>query len=250
MIVKKKIWKQLISVIMVCTLITGTADTHTALAGGVLVAAQNDGSDSGTKSISGKVPVLDDHVYSIASANELVWVADKVASGNNFNGYTVKLVSDIDMTDVEWGGIGYNLNNYFSGIFDGCNHTIRNLAASGKVNSFTIINSPRYTIGLFGVCIGAEIKNLVIENTKFSLSNESGYQNAYSSIDGTNIYCGVVVGYAKKCKFQNLTVENSSVVVFTGVEAGNAYAGGIAGYAEQSDFVNCWIFQQYSEPLL
>lgn len=187
----------------------------------------------------GKVPEQIGTLILIRNTDQLGWLSTKVAEGNSFHGYTVELRADLDMTDVGWGGIGYNLNNYFSGTFDGRNHTIRNLSASGSVNSFSILNAPRHTIGLFGVCNGATIKNLFLDNVSFSITNESGYSNSYSSIDGTCVFGGAVAGYAVDSVFQNIIVRNASIRVRTEGESAKARGGGICGYASGCSFAHC-----------
>lgn len=184
-------------------------------------------------------PREEDGAFLITSAGELLWVAEQAAGRNTFSGKTVRLMNDIDLENASWTGIGYNLNNYFAGTFDGDNHAIRNFRAEGSVDSFTILNAPRHTTGLFGVCNNAAIKNLIIENVTLSLKNDSGYQNSYSSIDGTSVFGGVVCGYAVNTIFQNIIVRSSSVTISTGAEAAYAHAGGLAGYAERCGFAHC-----------
>lgn len=184
-------------------------------------------------------PLLVGNVYKIYTASELIWVSSQVSENNTFAGYVIELNNDLDLKESEWKSIGYNMNNYFAGIFDGNNHTLTNLKSSISIDSGSIKDAPKHTTGLFGVCIGATVKNLVIENSDFSISNESGYSHSYSSINGTNIYGGMVCGYAENCSFSHIIVRNSNVKVYTGAESANAYAGGIAGYAKESDFVHC-----------
>lgn len=180
-----------------------------------------------------------DGTFLITSAGELLWVAEQAANRNTFASKTVRLMNDIDLEDASWTGIGYNLNNYFAGTFDGDNHVIRNFRAEGSVDSFTILNAPRHTTGLFGVCNNATIKNLIIENVTLSLKNDSGYQHSHASIDGTSVFGGVVCGYAVNTKFQNIIVRSSAVTISTGAEAAYAHAGGLAGYAERCSFAHC-----------
>ena len=186
-----------------------------------------------------KEPALDGRVYRIREAAELAWLSEQVAAGNNFEGFTFLLGTDIDLAGPAWSSIGYNLNNYFSGTFDGNGFTIRNFEASGNADSFTIINAPRHTTGLFGVCLNAKIKRLVLEGADLQITNTSGYQNSYSSIDGTSIYGAVLCGYAVNSTFQNITVKDSEVHVTTGAESACAYAGGILGYGESCSFAHC-----------
>ena len=191
------------------------------------------------ETITSTAPACNDTTYTVRKPGELLWVADQTAAGNHFQGFTVELAADLDMTGCDWSGIGYNLNNYFAGTFDGNGFTIKGLSASWSIDSFTIINAPRHTIGLFGVCIGATVKNLVLEDAAFSITNESGYTNAYSSIDGTSVYGGVVSGYASDSVFQNIIVRRSSVKVHTGAESAVAYCGGLVGYAVLCSFAHC-----------
>ena len=184
-------------------------------------------------------PKLDGNVYKIYSAPELCYISTLVSSGNTLADYVIQLQNDIDFDGPQWKCIGYNMKNFFAGTFDGQNHKLKNLNATGSMNSASILNAPKHTTGLFGVCIGATIKKLIIENANFSLSNESGYQNDYSSINGTCIYSGVVSGYAENCSFKNVIIKNSNITVYTGAESGYAYAGGVVGYAKQSDFIHC-----------
>lgn len=192
-----------------------------------------------SETISATIPSLVDTTYSITQPSELVWLSEKVAVGESFSGYTIELKNDIDFNGATWDSIGYNLNNYFAGTFNGNNYSIKNFVASGSVDSFTIINSPRHTVGFFGVCSNAIIQDVVFEDITFKIKNESGYSNSYSSINGTSVYGGIVCGYAVNSEFQNITVRNSSVEVYTGSEAGYAYAGGIVGYANNCNFEYC-----------
>lgn len=184
-------------------------------------------------------PLKENATFNITSAGELLWVAEQASGGYTFKNETVQLMNDIDLEGASWTGIGYNLNNYFAGTFNGNNHVISNFKAEGSVNSFTILNAPRHTTGLFGVCSEAKIKNLIIENVTLDLKNDSGYQNSYSSIDGTSVFGGIVCGYAVNSTFQNIIVRSSSVAISTGAEAAYAHAGGFVGYAEKCNFAHC-----------
>lgn len=182
---------------------------------------------------------ISDHLFYISKASQLAWLSSTVAAGKSWKDFTFEMKQDIDLQGPAWDSIGYNLNNFFAGTFDGKNHMIKNAYASGTVDSFTIVDAPRHTTGLFGVCQNAVVKNLVIENAYFSIKNESGYQNSYSSIDGTSVFAGVVCGYSLDSTFQNIIVKNSNVLAYTGSESAYAYAGGIAGYAKRCNFVHC-----------
>ena len=201
---------------------------------GVMAADEDEASE-----IVSTIPKKEGTIYKITTAEELQWIEEMVAGGYSFAGETVYLMNDIDLKNAAWKGIGYNLNNYFSGVFQGNGHTIRNFVAENTIDAYNIINAPRHTTGLFGVCNQAKIQNLVLENVMLRLQNDSGYHNSYSSIDGTSIYGGIVCGYAIDSTFQNIIVRNSAVTITTGAEAAYAHAGGIVGYAEACNFAHC-----------
>ncbi len=85
----------------------------------------------------------EDDVVEISSATELAALAVAVKGGNHFEGKTIKLTQDIDLSESgNWNPIGYNLNNYFSGVFDGDFHTIYNLSYDYSIDAGNIINTP------------------------------------------------------------------------------------------------------------
>ena len=186
-----------------------------------------------------EAPALTGSVYTVSNAQHLVWISEQVDTGNSFSGYTIELANDIDLSDITWKGIGYNFNHYFSGIFNGNSHVIKNANVSVSFNSGSIINAPRHTVGLFGFCNGATVKKLKVECCQFSILGDSGYQNDYSSINGTSVYSGSVCGYAVNSVFNNITVNNCTVSATTGAESGAPYGGGIVGYADACNFAHC-----------
>lgn len=88
--------------------------------------------------------------------------------GNNYKNVAFKLINDIDLTAYLESGEGFTMwatkgwepigtsdsNNYFQGIFDGDNHTIRGLWCSRGTQS---------NIGLFGSTDGVVLKNIALE---------------------------------------------------------------------------------------
>ena len=86
----------------------------------------------------------------ISSADEFIDFANNVNSGaNNYEGETVYLTADIDMTDYssQFEPVGKsNDNSTFSGTFDGQGHTISNLVISSDAFRF---------LGVFGVFVGS-----------------------------------------------------------------------------------------------
>ena len=122
----------------------------------------------------------------------------KVNNGNTYEGYTVTLGADIDLTNEDWTPIGTDASYYFGGTFDGNGHTISNLKIESAANN----------VGLFGYISGATIKNLVIEN-----ADVKGQDNT-----------GVVVGNAMTGHLENITLQGTVNVT------GTCNVGGITGY--------------------
>ena len=221
--------KRLLTVILAAVMIMCSAQLNNLVGSEWFTIKANAATEEGT-------------LIKISTAEELSSLASNVNSGNTYEGITVELTTNIDMADVAWKPIGYNFNNYFAGIFDGNNYIISNLKTEIAINAGNIINSPYHTSGLFGICSGATIMNVVLASPQFAITNESGYQNDYSSIDGTCVYAGGICGYADNTVISNVVVSNATISAYTGTEAGRAYAGGIVGYARNGcDLSYCYI---------
>ena len=145
-------------------------------------------------------------VVTIASAEELALLAKQVNAGTSYNGYTVKLVNDIDLGSRLWTPIGKS-GKTFQGVFDGNGKTISNLL---------INNSHQSDVGLFGLTTNGEIKNVIVKN-----ASVKGYLDV-----------GVVAGTPYTSKYTNITVCGDVYV------NGYAYVGGVFGknaYANLKD---------------
>ena len=101
----------------------------------------------------------------ISTSQELLKFAEEVNNGKNFEGWTVTLMNDIDLSEVcgegkgSWIPIGKNENNYFKGNFDGNNKTISNLWI--KIDGTSAGEIYEY-YGLFGAMMNSEVSNLTI----------------------------------------------------------------------------------------
>ncbi len=171
------------------TTVPGTADNNTTVKG------------EGTES----------NPYLISNLDALKQFRDSVNSGNSYQGQYIKLMNDIDLNNEEWTPIG-TLANPFNGMFDGGNHTIKNLFISGEK-----VNAAKYNYkGLFGYMKGGAasgIKNLTIEN---------------ASVTG-GLYIGAILGRS----YTGGIVENCHVKGNIAIDA-YSYAGGIVGRHEYS----------------
>ena len=97
----------------------------------------------------------------IETAEQLAGLAYLVNNGNSFNGYTINLISDINLggNNQKWTPIGSETSTdskkNFSGTFNGCGHKIYNINVD-KIGADYV--------GLFGVIqVGGIVKNLSIE---------------------------------------------------------------------------------------
>lgn len=109
-------------------------------------------------------------IYAIRTPAQLTAFKDNVNAGNKYNGATIELCNDINMTGITWqDGIGRyktvsgSINTrYFGGTFNGNGYTISNL----KIDNSTETDTANTSIGLFGVVSGATIKNLSVVDMK------------------------------------------------------------------------------------
>lgn len=141
----------------------------------------------------------------ITTVEELQEFAVQVNAGTTFQGKTVTLGANIDLSNEVWTPIGSS-GKPFKGIFDGSNYTISNLNVTGNGN-----------VGLFGYIGGnaevrdlPEIKNLTVENVTVAAPAGDGV--------------GGVVGNAFVAKVTNVHVTGTIDI------EGSKWVGGIVGY--------------------
>ena len=157
----------------------------------------------------------------ITSVEELKHLAILVnENGTDFSGETIYLLADIDLIGENWSPIGTEASN-FKGIFDGGNHTIKNLniveteAKEGKAY-----------IGLFGYANNATIKKLTFENVNINIAcldidHSQGHIGAVAgSLEGTSTIEDVTVKGDIKVE---ATVEANGASRVAVVAGGNSY---------------------------
>lgn len=172
--------------------------------------------------------------FTISTEAQLRGLAELVNKQNKlFSGCTVKLANDIVMDDSEsFTPIGLNRNRGFGGIFDGQNHTIKNMFIYNEINNENLTG---LYVGLFGSAIGKNsttttIKNLIVENaTVIEKCDESTtIKNVNQSTQGT----ATLVGYGKNIYIENCSVKDSNVsndvLRTTGGLVGNLNGGSIS----------------------
>ena len=189
----------------------------------------------------------------LSSAADLTAFAEYVNSGNKMTGQTVKLGTSIDLAGTEWTPIGngsrssktYN-GNAFCGTFDGVGNTISNLTISSGE-----------TAGLFGVVVGATIKDFTLENVAITPTNGdnvgaavgAAFENSQisgitvsgtvSGVDGVGGVVGrmIIEGTISNC-INNATVKTETANTAAGGVVGKAYYTAVGKEMTISDCVN------------
>lgn len=148
-----------------------------------LIQPQNDLAGSGTEA----------DPFLVGSVEDLELLRG-IMNGNP--GVHVKMTSDISVGEWEpfYPSSGY-ITEAFSGVFDGCGHSITNLS----------VNRTTTNVGFFGGINGATIKNLHVSGT----------------VSSTKAYVGGIVG---KVQQGSLTGCSFSGSVSTGAKGSTAYA--------------------------
>lgn len=168
--------------------------------------------------------------YTLSSAEALAGLAElidgtadvssEISLPVSFEGKTVKLDTDVDLSNILFEPIGsYRGEKAFTGTFDGQGHTIYNLSQ----NTWELDNGYYYGdlgLGLFGLVEDATIKNLVMDG---------------ADISGESAIVGIVAATAYgDCTFENITVSNSKGADY------QYYAGGIVGWASGNhQYIGC-----------
>lgn len=183
----------------------------------------------------------------IGTAEELRAFSKDINSGR-YHGQAdvgVKLTADIDLGGLDqWVPIGCG-GHFFSGVFDGCGHTVRNM---------TIKKDYPGSYGLFGFCTGT-IENLTVSGSITCVAGdvhsavggiaglvEGGQINncaADLTIDSQKrslgMYAGGVLGQIKDGTLRDCR----SHVKFENVLGNFLYMGGVAGAAEDTCVARC-----------
>ena len=175
--------------------------------------------------------------YEITTAEQLAGLAKLVNEGKTFDGVTITLGTDLDLSGHAWIPIGFSgrvnpeesLDNImrFEGTFDGDEHTITGLTSSGYVveSGDSRIVENAYTYGLFGFVIDATVSNITLADVNIDLG---------SAGDISCDTAGAAVGYALG------TTSLSNIKVSGSVTATDA-TGGVIGrfYGNQITITGC-----------
>lgn len=178
--------------------------------------------------------------YQISTGDELAFLASEVNSGKTtFFDTCFKLVSDIDLNNVQWMPIGNSVinmllfgtqtgNYYFEGTFDGGNHKISNLSIGTADKPYV-----GDVCGLFGASVGT-IKNLTLDGV--SIHYTAGVVNNYVlGICGS--LSGFTAGSVSNNKVTGLSMTTG--VTNSGMVVGNLIGGLVGALDGISSIKNC-----------
>ena len=187
-----------------------------------------------------------DDPYIISSDLQLAKLANDVNTGSNKvmkSGEYFKLTKDIDLKHGIWTPIGStkctkgNSDRYFSGIFDGDGHTIRNMHIEWDIET-----GKEASWGLFSRLYGnpkndkspkleeyATVTNLVIENAL--VEKKKGYIPQGTSVIKIGMVASDLTQFAE---ISNIIIRNSKITDNGEKYAykGNFRVGGIVGYVD------------------
>lgn len=187
------------------------------------------------------------YVLEIGTYDQLVNFRNKVNAGASYNGMTVKLTADIDISERAWTPIGAAYRDkidanakVFQGTFDGQGHKITGLTNTGfKIssvfkgsNSTTPAGYSEYVFGLFGSVYNATIKNIVMANVNIDLACDEKEKVVGDSV-------GAIVGFAAGDETTGATIENCKVL--SGSIVGYDAVAGIIGrtYSAKTTINKC-----------
>ena len=160
-----------------------------------------------------------DNPYKISTADQLVFLGE--TEEDSYLSAYYKLENDIDLNGKTMSPIGvpssYSISKYFTGGFDGDNHTIKNMTLSGKKYQ-ALFNSVKKTSDENGY-----VKNLKMDTISVKGTQDVGSIVAYN-------YGGII----ENCKVSNAKIVGVKEV--GGLIGKNYYSGNYIGKIDKSSF--------------
>lgn len=176
--------------------------------------------------------IIEKSVENIKTVEELVAFRDKVNTGLTYEGKTINLVSDLDLSnicgeningkEISWepiGNYGTDTTHIFKGKFNGNGHIINNI----------YINTTSSFQGLFGYVQKGTIIGVIIGNTQDKNSTES---NSKISIKGGS-YVGAITGTS-----DNSTIQNCGNNI--NITCSDRSVGGVVGSSNYDEIIGVY----------
>ena len=188
----------------------------------------------GTADTESIVSQMSKETIIISTAEMLAGLGELINAGNPFDGKTVVLAANVDLTGTDWNPIGTNTNR-FRGDFDGSGHSIIGMVAQGDDG------------GLFGVVAGSTISNVEVSGGVNGIYSAGGIAGmAFDAVfdncinhatvhlsDNDYAYgAGGIVGqlYCGEETEAILSISNSYNYGTVTADGNQGIAGGIVGY--------------------
>ena len=153
------------------------------------------------------------YTATFAAPEQLAGLAYLVNQGHTFQGKSISLTNDIDLSGLKWEPIG-TTDLAFRGTFDGGGYEIHNLQCE-------IISDQTFVAGLFGQIEQATLSNIVLADD--------------CTVTGEGLfYAGGIVAYAYLSNI--ISCVNRAGIT---VEGPRGHVGGIAGYLVSSEIDRC-----------
>ena len=195
-------------------------------------------------------------IYHITKASELAWVAQKVNSGETFEGKTISLDESLDLggrydkdgnkLGTEWTPIGIKKSADeifpFKGTFEGNNNVISGIYINKPLEE----SLENQHLGLFGYVDTSTINNLTIKNSYIEgysnigvvcgrVVNGSNIKNMVAS----NIYVNAIKASGIVVGATNTNVSLSNLYSYNSKIYGNGlYIGGVVGVLQNASSLN------------
>ncbi len=171
----------------------------------------------------------DDGDVTISSAEGLAWFAKQVNEGKSFEGKTISLRTDLDLSDYEWVPIGTQ-EKPFCGTFDGDSNEISGIKIT--------LSETNTTAGLFGRVSNAVIKNVIIRDATVE-GAVAGEKNPNTNEDRfTGIYIGGIAAGLKEMNSKGdntVEIKNCQAELDVDIQMKDgvyAVIGGVLGWTE------------------
>ena len=168
--------------------------------------------------------------FVLTTADQILGLRSLVNGGNSFEGKTIVLGNDIDISNFDWiEPIGISRIKCFSGCFDGNGYTIKyKIYREYVAGGFSDYKGSTVFWGLFGYITNATIKELTVSG---SIYLDVALNHLYS------LNCGGIVGLASN----SLIMRCKNQVSINAYEASSYrdYTGGICGKSVGTPIILC-----------
>jgi hypothetical protein len=159
--------------------------------------------------------------FLISNQESLVWFAQQVNSGTNYEGLFIALSQDIALSG-EWTPIGSSNKSFFAGTFDGQGHTVKGMTIGTEQAPSQLAN-----IGLFGyIGSSAAVRNVHMSDVEIRAKSDTTAVMAGALVGAT---VNGSAGYA--AVLDHCTAQGT--ISFTAGNKKNGNIGGLVGFLNQ-----------------